>query len=113
MTERVGLIGLGIMGKPMARNLLKDGFSLTIYNRTRAKADELAGEGVRIADSPSEVARTSDVIITIVTNTPDVEQVVLGEQGVIEGVQTGAVLVDMSTISPEVTRTIGARLAER
>jgi 3-hydroxyisobutyrate dehydrogenase len=113
LTERIGVIGLGIMGKSMARNLLKAGFSLTVFNRTRAKADELAAEGAHVADSPAEVAHASDVIITIVTNSPDVEQVVLGEKGVIEGVQEGAVLVDMSTISPEVTRTIGARMAER
>ncbi|HTE83179.1 MAG TPA: NAD(P)-binding domain-containing protein [Dehalococcoidia bacterium] len=113
MAERVGLIGLGIMGKPMARNLLRAGFSLTVFNRTRGKSDELAGEGASVGASPAEVARMSDVIITIVTNSPDVEQVALGEKGVIEGVQKGAVLVDMSTISPDVTRTIGGRMAER
>jgi 3-hydroxyisobutyrate dehydrogenase len=113
MADRVGLIGLGIMGKPMARNLLKAGIALTVYNRTRAKADELVAEGAKVAGSPAEVAQASDVIITIVTNSPDVEQVVLGEKGVIEGVQKDTVLIDMSTISPEVTRTIGDRLSER
>jgi 3-hydroxyisobutyrate dehydrogenase len=113
MTERVGLIGLGIMGKPMARNLLKAGFALTVFNRTQSKADELAKEGARVAASPAEVAGGSDVIITIVTNSPDVEQVVLGERGVVEGVRPGSVLIDMSTISPDVTRAIGQRLAER
>lgn len=113
MTEHVGLIGLGIMGKPMARNLLKAGLPLTVYNRTRSKAEELVQEGARVADTPAAVARESDVIITVVTNSPDVEEVVLGHGGVLEGVRQGSVLIDMSTISPDVTRAIGDRLAER
>src|SRR5579875_1034008 len=113
MTERIGLIGLGIMGKPMARNLLKAGFPLTVYNRTRSKADELTSEGAQAADSPAAVARASTITITIVTDSPDVEAVVLGEGGVLEGAASGSVLIDMSTISPDVTRSVGARLAER
>jgi len=113
MAERVGLIGLGIMGKPMARNLLKAGFALTIYNRTASKAADLAHEGATVVSSPSEVAAAADIVITIVTNSPDVEEVVLGERGVIEGIKPGSILVDMSTISPEVTRAIGERLGAK
>jgi 3-hydroxyisobutyrate dehydrogenase len=113
MAERVGLIGLGIMGKPMARNLLKAGFALTVYNRTTSKADDLRGEGVAVAATPADVAAASDVIITMVTNSPDVEEVVLGSHGVIEGARSGSILVDMSTISPEITRAIGAQLEPR
>ncbi len=113
MSERVGLIGLGIMGKPMARNLLKAGFPLTVYNRTRSKAEELERDGAKVADSPAGVAKVSTITITIVTDSPDVEAVVLGEGGVLGGAAAGSVLIDMSTISPDVTRTIGARLAER
>jgi 3-hydroxyisobutyrate dehydrogenase len=113
MTDRIGFAGLGIMGLPMARNLLKAGFSITVFNRTRSKAEELAAEGAKLAETPAELARESDIVITIVTNSPDVEQVVLGNNGVIDGAQPGALLIDMSTISPEVTRSIGDRLAER
>ncbi len=113
MSERVGLIGLGIMGKPMARNLLKAGFPLTVYNRTRSKAEELERDGAKVADSPAGVAKVSTITITILTDSPDVEAVVLGEGGVLGGAAAGSVLIDMSTISPDVTRTIGARLAER
>jgi 3-hydroxyisobutyrate dehydrogenase len=111
MTDRIGFAGLGIMGRPMARNLLKAGFPITVFNRTRSKAEELAAEGAKLAESPAELARESDIVITIVTNSPDVEQVVLGGNGLIEGAQPGGLLVDMSTISPEVTRSIGERLA--
>jgi 2-hydroxy-3-oxopropionate reductase len=113
MSDQIGVIGLGIMGKPMARNLLKAGFALTVYNRTRSKAEELGREGAEVADSPAAVARASTITITIVTDSPDVEAVVLGKDGVIEGAAAGAVLIDMSTISPDVTRSVGARLAER
>jgi 3-hydroxyisobutyrate dehydrogenase len=110
---RIGFIGLGIMGRPMARNLMRAGFSLTVWNRSRPGIDELVGEGAAAGESPQDVAANSDVIITIVTDSPDVEQVVLGERGVIHGARSGAVVIDMSTISPEVTRQISARLKER
>ena len=111
MTEtRVGLIGLGIMGKPMGKNLLKAGFSLTVYNRTRKRTEELAQLGAQVADSPRAVAATSDIIITIVTDTPDVRDVILGENGVIQGVRAGALVIDMSTISPQVTRELAEAL---
>ncbi len=111
MTEtRVGLIGLGIMGKPMAKNLLKAGFPLTVYNRTRARTAELASLGAQVAESPRAVAENSDIIITIVTDTPDVRAVITGERGVIEGVQAGALVIDMSTISPQATRELAEAL---
>lgn len=111
--ETVGFIGLGIMGMPMARNLLKAGFPLVVWNRTRSKAEELAREGARLAHGPADLARQADVVITILTDSPDVEQVVLGPGGVIEGARPGSVVVDMSTIAPAVTRRIARRLAEK
>jgi 3-hydroxyisobutyrate dehydrogenase len=111
MTEtRVGFIGLGIMGRPMAKNLLKAGFPLTVFNRTRSRAEELAKLGAQVAESPRAVARQSDIIITIVTDTPDVRAVILGQEGVIEGVRPGVLVIDMSTISPQVTREIAEAL---
>ena len=110
----VGLIGLGIMGMPMARNLLKTGYSVVAYNRTASKAQELAQEGgATAAQTPREVAEACPIVITMVTDSPDVEAVVLGEGGAIEGIQRDAVLIDMSTISPSVTRTIAGRLKEK
>ncbi len=111
--EPVGIIGLGIMGLPMARNLLKAGYPVVAYNRTAAKTQELAKEGGRAASSPRQVAEACSVVITMVTDSPDVEAVVLGPGGAIEGIQRDAVLIDMSTISPSVTRNIAARLKEK
>ncbi len=111
--ERVGVVGLGIMGKPMAANLMKAGFSVTVYNRTAAKAEELRSEGANVASSPKEVAENSDVTITMVSDSPDVEEVILGPNGVIHGVGRGAVVIDMSTISPQVTQTIAAELSSK
>ncbi len=108
--ERIGLIGLGIMGKPMGKNLLKAGFPLTVWNRTASRADELKELGAKVAGSPKEVAENSDIVITIVSDSPDVQQVVLGENGAIHGLKSGSVLVDMSTISPQVTRELAETL---
>ncbi len=113
MTQKVGFVGLGIMGNPMSKNLLKAGFELTVYNRTRSKTDEVVKEGAKAASSPKEVAENSDITIIMVTDSPDVEDVVLGSNGVIEGVNRNAVVIDMSTISPKVTREIAARLKEK
>lgn len=113
MAQRIGFIGLGIMGRPMAKNLLKAGFPLTVYNRSAGPAEELQQAGAQRAATPAEVAREAEIVITIVTNSPDVEQVVLGRDGVIEGARRGGVLIDMSTISPDVTRQIGERLTAR
>ena len=111
--ETIGFIGLGIMGLPMARNLLKAGYPVVAYNRTSSKAGALAEDGATTAASPREVSERASVIITMVTDSPDVEEVVLGQNGVIEGIQRNAVLIDMSTISPSVTRAIAERVEER
>lgn len=110
---RIGFIGLGIMGRPMCANLLKAGYQLTVWNRSRPGIDEVTALGAAAGESPADVATKSDIIITIVTDSPDVEKVVLGERGVIEGVRTGSVVIDMTTMSPSVTRTIAARLEEK
>jgi 3-hydroxyisobutyrate dehydrogenase len=111
--ERVGFIGLGIMGRGMARNILKAGFPLRVWNRTASRMDELAAEGAGPASSPGDLAFHSDIIITCVSDTPDVEQVLLGEGGVIHGAGPGSLVIDMSTISPRATQRIAAHLAER
>lgn len=112
-TERVGFIGLGIMGRGMSRNLLEAGFDLTVWNRTRERAAEVVDAGATLAGSPAEVARACDIVVTCVSDTPDVEHVVTGDDGVLTGASAGDLVVDCSTISPEVTRTLAARLAER
>jgi len=109
----VGYIGLGLMGKSMARNILKAGFPLVVYNRSRASMDELAAEGARPADSPADVARQVDVVFTNVPDSPDVEQVVLGPNGIIEGANEGLIFVDNSTIKPATARMLAERLAEK
>ena len=110
--ERLGFVGLGIMGRPMARNLLKAGYPLTVWNRSRPGIDALVEAGADEAGSAGAVAERSDVVITIVGDSPDVERVALGEGGIIEGAHEGLVHVDMSTISPSVTRSIAGRYAE-
>ena len=111
--DRVGFIGLGIMGRGMARNILKAGFPLRVWNRTASRMDELVAEGAGSASSPGDLAFHSDIIITCVSDTPDVEQVLLGEGGVIHGARPGSLVIDMSTISPRATQRIAAQLAER
>ncbi len=113
MSETVGFIGLGIMGREMARNLLKAGFDLCVWNRTASRMEALAEAGARTAVSPADLARQCEVLITCVSDTPDVEAVILGEHGVLHGVQAGALVIDMSTISPQTTREIAARLNEQ
>ena len=114
MTTRaaIGFIGLGIMGHGMAANLLRAGFPLTIWNRTRSRMDELMAAGARAGESPADVARHSEIIITCVSDTPDVRVVILGDAGVIHGARAGSLIIDMSTISPQATREIAAALAE-
>lgn len=109
----IGLIGLGIMGKPMAMNLLKAGFKLTVYNRTTTKCAPLVDAGAAAASSPREVAERSDVIVTIVSDTPDVEAVLFGDDGVWHGLRAGQILIDMSTISPTETQRFAARLRDK
>src|SRR3712207_2679116 len=113
MAEKVGFIGLGIMGKPMAKNLMEAGYDLGLYNRTLEKAEELAKDRAEVAASPGEVAENSDIVVTMLPDSPDVRNVVAGEDGVVEGIQEGALLVDMSTISPVVTEELAAKLGER
>jgi 2-hydroxy-3-oxopropionate reductase len=100
----IGFIGLGIMGKPMARNLIKAGYPLVVHNRSRAAVEELSREGAKTATSPQEVAARSEMVITMLPDSPDVELVYAGEQGVFAGVKQGCVLIDMSSISPIVAR---------
>jgi 2-hydroxy-3-oxopropionate reductase len=110
---KVGFIGLGVMGKPMARNLLRAGYSLVAHNRSRGPVDELAAEGAKPAASPAEVAAETEVVITCLPDSPDVELVALGAGGVIEGIREGSIYVDMSTISPVTTRKVADALAEK
>lgn len=113
MAERVGFIGLGIMGGGMARNLLKNGFAVTVWNRSADKVTPILEAGASAGDSPADVAAKSDIVITCVSDTPDVEAVILGGNGVIHGLKAGGLVIDMSTISPKATREIAARLSER
>jgi 3-hydroxyisobutyrate dehydrogenase len=113
MSEKVGFVGLGIMGRGMVHNLLKAGLSVRVWNRTASRMDELVAAGAGAASSPADVAAHADIIITCVSDTPDVEAVVLGENGIIHGAKPGALVIDMSTISPQVTIEIAAKLAEK
>ena len=108
----VGFIGLGIMGLPMTRNLLKAGFDVVAWNRSAARVDAAVEAGAQRGASPADVASRADVTIVCVTASADVEAVVLGAGGAIEGAKAGSVLIDMSSISPDVTRTIATRLRE-
>lgn len=104
--EQIGFIGLGIMGKPMAHNLLKVGYSLTVYNRSRAAMEELATEGASLADSAADVAQRSHIVITCLPDSPDVESVVLGHQGILSGAKAGMLYIDHSTIAPSMTQKV-------
>ncbi len=111
--KRIGFIGLGLMGTGMSKNLLKAGYPVTVWNRTASKMEPLVEAGAKAAGSPREVAENSDVVIGIVTDSPDVEQVLLGPDGVIHGAREGMICIDMSTISPITTREVSAKLAEK
>jgi 2-hydroxy-3-oxopropionate reductase len=113
MATNVGFIGPGIMGRPMALNLHKAGYPLVVYGRRPETMKPLVDVGATACASPKEVASRSDVVISIVSDTPDVEEVILGENGVIHGARKGSIVVDMSTISPNATRQMAAALAER
>ena len=113
MPKTIGFIGLGLMGKPMAKNLIKAGHRLIVHNRSRAAVDELAAEGAAAAFSPKEVAASAEVVITMLPEDSDVETVVAGDQGVIKSIRPNGVLVDMSTISPTTARRLAETLADR
>jgi 2-hydroxy-3-oxopropionate reductase len=110
---KVGYIGLGLMGKSIARNILKAGFPVIVHNRSRAAVDELAAEGAKAATSPAEVASQVDVVFTNLPDSPDVEKVALGASGIIEGAHEGLVFIDNSTIKPVTARHIAAELAKK
>ncbi|MEO1519577.1 MAG: NAD(P)-dependent oxidoreductase [Cyanobacteria bacterium J06633_2] len=110
---KVAFIGMGTMGAPMALNLLKAGHEVTVHNRTREREASVVAAGASAADSPKAAATDAEIIITCVSDSPDVEAVMLGDDGVIHGASVGAIAVDMSTISPSVTRRIAQALAEK
>ena len=113
MSEKIGFIGLGIMGRGMVDNLMKNGFNLTVWNRTASRMTPFVERGATAAASPKAVAENSDIIIICVSDTPDVEQVVLGEDGVIHGVSAGDLVIDMSTINPVNTVEIARQLKSK
>ncbi|HEX6484554.1 MAG TPA: 2-hydroxy-3-oxopropionate reductase [Ktedonobacteraceae bacterium] len=112
MPDTIGFIGLGIMGKPMAHNLLKAGFALIVHNRHQEATDEFVMAGATAGNQPRDIASASDVVITMLPGTAGVEEVLFGTGGVIEGAHAGLIVIDMSTISPVATRTFAERLAE-
>ncbi|HZO92746.1 MAG TPA: 2-hydroxy-3-oxopropionate reductase [Candidatus Baltobacteraceae bacterium] len=109
----IGFIGLGIMGKPMAKNLLAAGYPVIALNRSRGPVDELVAAGAQAGESPNDVAARSDVVITMLPDSPDVESVALGEGGIAAGIRDGALWIDMSTIAPATTKRVAAELAKR
>ena len=113
MAERVGFIWLGIMGRGMAKNLVKAGFKVRVWNRTASRMDALVEAGAEAGSSPADVAANSDIIVICVSDTPDVERVLLGEDGAIHGAKAGSLVIDCSTISPQATKDMAAKLAEK
>ncbi len=113
MSNQVGFIGLGIMGQGMSQNLLKAGFDLTVWNRTASRTEPLTAAGARAATSPADLAESCDIIVVCVSDTPDVEAVILGEEGLIHGARPGTLVIDCSTISPQATRQMTDQLASK
>src|ERR1041385_3950221 len=109
----VGFIGLGIMGKPMARNLMKAGYGLVVHNRSQSAVEELSSEGAQVGHNPSDVANRTEIIITMLPDSPDVELVYSGARGVLAGAERRSLLIDMSSISPIVTRKLAAEARAR
>lgn len=107
---KIGFIGLGIMGKPMCKNLLKAGYNVVVLNRSKAAADEVVAAGATATDTPKAVAEQSQFIITMLPNSPNVKEVILGENGILEGAKPGTVVIDMSSIAPLVSKEIFAEL---
>jgi 2-hydroxy-3-oxopropionate reductase len=110
---KIGFIGLGIMGKPMSKNLIKAGYDLVVCDKNEAAAKEIAALGAKTVANGAEVAQASDVIITMLPNSPHVKEVVLGKNGVLEGAKAGTVLIDMSSIDPLASQAIGVELAKK
>jgi len=98
--QKIGWIGLGKMGVPMSKNLIKKGYSVTVYNRTKEKTKELAAEGAKVVDSPKALAAVSEVIISMISDDPVLEEVSIGKNGAFEGAKAGTIYIDMSTVSP-------------
>jgi 2-hydroxy-3-oxopropionate reductase len=113
MKKRVGFVGLGIMGKPMAKNLLKAEFPLVVFSRSKGPLEELVREGAISADSARGVAERAETIITMLPDSPEVREVILGKNGVVEGIKAGSVVIDMSSINPLVTQEISRTLEEK
>jgi 2-hydroxy-3-oxopropionate reductase len=113
VAENIGFIGLGVMGKPMAKHLVAAGHRLTVHNRSRGAVDELVAAGATAAGSPAEVAKASTVVITMLPDTPDVERVLTAADGVLSSLQKGAIVVDMSSISPAATERLATLVAEK
>jgi 2-hydroxy-3-oxopropionate reductase len=113
VAETIGFIGLGVMGKPMAGHLLKAGYRLVVHNRSRGAVDELVAAGATAAASPAEVARGASVVITMLPDTPDVERVLTGPDGVLSAIQKDAIVIDMSSISPVATERLAKAVAEK
>ena len=113
LAERIGFIGLGVMGRPMATNLVRAGVGLVVHSRSPAPVDELVAAGATRADTPSEVAAVADVVVTMLPDTPDIERVLFADRGLLDGVRAGALVIDMSTIDPSAARGFARRLAER
>ncbi len=113
MSEKIGFVGLGIMGRGMTHNLLKAGFDVTVWNRTASRMDEFVEAGAQAAGSPAEVAAQCDITLVCVSDTPDVERVILAEAGIIHGAKQGSLVIDHSTISPQATKEIAAQLNEK
>ena len=113
MAEHIGFIGLGVMGKPMAKHLIAAGHHLTVHNRSRGSVDELVAAGATAASSPGEVAKASSIVITMLPDTPDVERVLTGADGVLSALQKGAIVIDMSSISPVATERLAALVADQ
>lgn len=113
MKPTIGFIGLGLMGKPMAQNLLKAGFPVVVWNRTAARAQELVTEGAKLGETPRETAKLADVLITIVSDPPALEEVLWSASGAMEGLRRGSVYIDSSTISPDLARRVAIACAER
>jgi len=113
MAERIGFIGLGIMGRPMARNLMKAGYQLVLFNRSPGPVEELAAEGGEQASGPADLAGRVDIVITMLPDSPDVESILRGLGGVLEGARPGSVLIDMSSIDPIVSRELASEASSR